>query len=292
MSSQSGGNGPVAETREPGNGGPIRNSTLWVDRTMARSERVEIEPGSALVQTVRCPGREGANEDAAAVVTVGERAAVLAVADGMGGAPAGATASALALRSLIESLDGTDGGNPNLLRAAVLDGFERANASVLALGVGAATTLSVVEIRGRTMRPYHVGDSQILVIGKRGRLKYESLPHSPVGYGVEAGLIDSDEAMHHEERHVVSNMVGTAEMRIEVGAPLELAPLDTVALVSDGVADNLHVDEIVESVRKGPLRRGMKSLVERTLARMTGGADGRPSKPDDLACILFRPRRR
>ncbi len=57
--------------------------------------------------------------------------------------------------------------------------------------------------------------------------------------------------MHHEERHLVSNVVGTDDMRIELGPPLKLARYDTVLLASDGLLDNLYTDEIVELIRKG-----------------------------------------
>ena len=103
------------------------------------------------------------------------------------------------------------------LRDAILNGFEDANGAVQALGIGAATTLAVVEVKENIVRPYHVGDSMILVVGQRGKIKLQSVPHSPVGYGVESGLLDEKEAMYHEERHLVSNVVGSPDMRIESG---------------------------------------------------------------------------
>ena len=45
------------------------------------------------------------------------------------------------------------------LRGAILNGIEAANRSIRELGCGAATTLALVEIQDRTIRPYHVGDS-------------------------------------------------------------------------------------------------------------------------------------
>ena len=49
------------------------------------------------------------------------------------------------------------------------------------LGAGSATTLAVAEVVGQTVRTYHVGDSPIWVFGQRGRLKLQTVPHSPVG---------------------------------------------------------------------------------------------------------------
>jgi len=133
-----------------------------------------------------------------------------------------------------------------------------------------------------------VGDSAILVVGQRGKLKLQTLSHSPVGYAVESGLLDADEALHHEERHIVSNMVGAPDMRIEVGSALALAPRDTVLLATDGLMDNLGLAEIVEIVRRGPLERAARRLAELCDERMRRPLEGQPSKPDDVTFVLFR----
>ena len=145
-----------------------------------------------------------------------------------------------------------------------------------------------MEISGHTARPYHVGDSVILVIGQRGKLKLQTVAHSPVGFAVEAGLLDEEEALHHHERHLILNAIGSAEMRIELGAPISLARRDTVLLASDGLTDNLSLDEIVELARKGPLDRAVVRLAALAHERMTAARSGHPSKPDDLSILLYR----
>ena len=42
----------------------------------------------------------------------------------------------------------------------------------------------------------------ILTTGQRGRLRMQTVSHSPVGFAIEYGLLDESEAMHHEERHL------------------------------------------------------------------------------------------
>ena len=59
-------------------------------------------------------------------------------------------------------------------------------------------------------------------------------------------------------------------------------------VASDGLWDNLHTEEIVDKVRKGPLRRAVRTVAEECGWRMVNGAEGTPSKPDDLTFILFR----
>jgi serine/threonine protein phosphatase PrpC len=174
------------------------------------------------------------------------------------------------------------------LRGAILDGVEDGNEAVRSLGIGAATTLVVAEIAGTTLRPYHVGDSAMLVVGQRGKLKLQTVPHSPVGYALESGLLEEEEALHHHERHLISNMVGSAEMRIEVGSPIRLAARDTVLLATDGLLDNLSLQELVDGIRTGPLAKVVQELARTCGQRMREPAAGQPSKPDDATFLLFR----
>ncbi len=102
-------------------------------------------------------------------------------------------------------------------------------------------------------------------------------------------MLDEREAMEHHDRHLLSNLVGSPEMRIEVGPRLALRPRDTALIASDGLFDNLHTEEIVGEIRKGPLSRAAGALAERAGARMVGSEAGAPRKPDDLTFILFRP---
>jgi PPM family protein phosphatase len=264
--------------------------TTFLDRDMSAPEAFEAGRGKAVVFTARCPGHTTANEDAAAVIHLErekETAAVLAVADGLGGSASGSAASAAAVKALGESVRRVwlEGG---LLRTAILDGFEKANETIRALGVGAATTLTVVEIQDGAMRPYHVGDSAVLLFGGRGKVKHQSIAHSPIGYGVEAGLIHEDDAMHHEDRHIVSNVLGAEDMHIEIGPRRKLAARDTIVVMSDGLADNLHANEIIQIARNGPIEKAAQTLATEASERMNDPKKDAPSKPDDLTFIVYR----
>jgi serine/threonine protein phosphatase PrpC len=174
----------------------------------------------------------------------------------------------------------------------VLDAFEDANRQVCALGTGAATTLATAIIAERRLRAIHVGDSAVLVVGGRGAIKLQTVAHSPVGYAVEAGLLSEGEALHHEDRNVISNVVGASDMHVAVHAPIPLRPRDTVILATDGVLDNVDVHDIAELVRKGPIDQAAELLAEACRQRMLEPKAGEPSKPDDATFVLFRPRAR
>lgn len=246
--------------------------------------------GTAVVYTHRAPEKATANEDAAAVLPAGASGSVLVVADGMGGRPAGEGASKILIDEIADRVRRAQEDGPYDLRPAVMDAIENANRKVLALGVGAGATLAAVEIGAAGARTYHVGDSQIVIVGGRGKMKLQTIAHSPVGYGVEAGLIKESDALHHDERHLISNLVGASDMRIEVGSPRRLATRDTIVIGSDGLFDNLSVPEIAEIVRKGPLDVAGRKLVSKCQGRMAAPDAATPSKPDDLTFILFRAR--
>ncbi|TPW17167.1 MAG: serine/threonine protein phosphatase [Halothiobacillaceae bacterium] len=247
--------------------------------------------GEAAVYTHRSPGKLADNEDCAALIPFDEESGLLVVADGLGGQPNGDVASGLAIEALCAAIKRSAAESAQL-RDAILDGFESANRQIMTRSVGAATTLVVIEIRGNTIRPYHVGDSMACVMGQRGKLKLLTLSHSPVGYAVESGLLDQNEALHHEDRNIVSNVVGIAGMRIEVGAALTLLPHDTLLIASDGLFDNFYMTEIIERSRKGPLREGMRRLVAEGQRRMVATQTAMPGHADDLTLIAFRLRRR
>jgi PPM family protein phosphatase len=246
-----------------------------------------VAGGQVVAYTCRDPYKESDNQDTVAILPYGPGAAVLVVADGAGGLPAGKRASLIAVNTLAESLQ-VAMDRTMLLRTAVLNGIEAANSAVLGMANGAATTLTVVTVEGRQARSYQIGDSEAIVIGQRGLVKLQTTAHSPTGFAVEAGFLDEREALHHEERHLVSNLIGTSDMRIDVGASVELDSRDTILVASDGLMDNVHVDEIIECVRKGPLADAMNAVVQLANDRMHEVEGGQPSKPDDLSVILFR----
>jgi serine/threonine protein phosphatase PrpC len=241
--------------------------------------------GSASVRLQRSPNRENGSEDAIAVLPIGDNGVVLAVADGVGGSPGGREAALTALEMLRLGVGFVRNGE---LPPAIFASLETANQRLIEQRQGSGTTIVIAEIVDDKLRTYHVGDSEVLVVGQRGRIKHRVVPHSPTGFAVESGLISEDEAMHHEYRHILLNVVGAPNMRIEVSAPIELAAHDTVVLASDGLLDNLYMSEIVETARCGPLPEKADKLAAMAAERMSTQDEKLPSKPDDLSIVLYR----
>lgn len=256
----------------------------------------EIHPfcgGTAVVFTTRCPTRQQQpNEDAACLIQTDSREGVLAVADGMGGEAAGQRASRAAVESIVHScLDRSASANSQSrgLRTEILDAIESANQEILGWSTGGGTTLTAIEMVDNVIRAFHIGDSGAMLIGNRGRIKFATVGHAPIAQAVDIGMIEEHKALVHEDRNLISNCLGSTEMKIEIGPPVEMAPRDTLLIASDGLFDNLLLDEIVQIVRKGNqadnVRRLAANVHERMMRRVE---DDIPGKPDDLTIVCFR----
>jgi len=269
--------------------------TVFHKAHMDAVETVSAANGTVIAFSRTSPEKETPNEDAAAVFPLWPGAAVLVVADGVGGLKNGSKASATAIRAfrkvLSEVKPDTDLRNP------ILDAIQQANQNIMRHAAGAATTIAAVEIRDGKMRSYHVGDSIIMQVSERGAIKSLTLSHAPVSYAVEAGVITEEEGLLHADRNLVSNVVGDRDMRIEIGPPRKLATQDTVLLASDGLSDNLSTDEIADLVRRNPLSSRVSEMITTARERMSlisfdEDTIDLPGKPDDLTLLVYRRERR
>ena len=267
----------------------LRDARFYVGNADAHHDLIQTHLGEVAVSTIGDPDKAGPNEDSAAVIPVNEDYLVLIVADGVGGMAGARRASNLTVETVgaaVQSIDETTGTK---LRTAILDGIEAANQAVLDLGNRSASTLALAEIGPGYIRTYHVGDSILLLCGQRGLVKLQTTPHSPVGFAMEAGLIDENEALQHNELNLIFNVIGSADMRIEIGSELPIAARDTLLIASDGLTDNVRQEESVEIIRKGSVEKAVIGLTEIAQNRMRTEAPGSPSKPDDFTTILVRP---
>ena len=272
---------------------------VFLELDHERPERLSPERGEAVCFSTKAYDKTTGNEDAALFCELPGAVAVLAVADGVGGLPAGAEAAATAIgavRRAVERAAGrvgdrvADREESDTLRSAIFDAFEDANAKLLEKGNGAGTTLVVVEVRNGTARTYHAGDSGALLVGQRGRVRFETIPHSPVGYGVAAGMLEPSQTHHHDERHLLSNCVCSRDMRVEIGAPIQMAAWDTLLLATDGVLENIERRDLIDQIRSGSLLQAATDLQARLRLTMAGVDPKLPAHPDDATALLFRTR--
>ena len=258
---------------------------LFAGRDLDKPIIFSIRNGEVALFTHASPAPRHDNEDAVGVFEWEGETGVLVVADGLGGLPRGGDAS----QQMVESL-----GHPKIKESVdpVVACLESVNESLVSGHSGSGTTVSVVTIERRGIRSYHVGDSATMVIGRRGRIKFQTTPHSPVGIAEVNRELDEKAAMIHPNRHVINNIIGMPDMWVDIGRPIQLADLDTVILASDGLWDNLYRDEVAGLVSNRSLMECANGIFRMATDRMKREPSSEFGKPDDLSFILYRPHRR
>lgn len=161
--------------------------------------------------TCSVSGRRQDNEDRAATLSVGRDCLIAVVADGMGGAKAGAVASDEAIRGF---LDVARTHSPGSEHTILKKGFASADAALRNAAQpgreGMGTTLVAAIARGEEIWVGNIGDSRAVLV-----LPDEVIPlsadHSLVGEALRAGEITEVEAFRHPYRHVVSRAMGDGD---------------------------------------------------------------------------------
>jgi protein phosphatase len=248
--------------------------------------------------TVECAGltdvgrKRNHNEDS---YLVDEELHLFVVADGMGGHAGGGTASRIAVetidaevrkaRQLANSpFDATttlqDSPLPEVLRTAVeracMAIFNAAQEDPRLSGMG--TTVISLVVKDNHAFFAHVGDSRAYLL--RGDLIQQiSEDHSLVNEQIKAGMITPEEARHSRYKNIITRSVGfEEEVQVDVMG-LVAEPGDTFLLCSDGLANMIEDQEMLETVRKHPFQDAPKQLI--AFANERGG-------DDNITVILVR----
>ena len=201
---------------------------------------------------------------------------VVALADGMGGPPAGDVASQLAVEALRDAI--ADPGVDDLVEAfqfanlrvwdkAAAREFRGMGTTLCALALvedGADGDVPVVEIA-------NVGDSRIYRL-REGHLELLTQDHSLVEELVREGRITAEEAQRHGQRNIVTRAIGIVEdVEVDIWA-IEPLRADRFLLCSDGLFNEVPEARIAATLRSydDPTETAHQ-LVD--LANQAGGRD-------------------
>lgn len=182
-------------------------------------------------------GREE-NEDAYLILEL-EGGYLLAVADGLGGCPAGEVASRMAVETLSDTVK--KGYSPQLsdreVELLLKSAFLRIHESIMTEAVGPrsgmGTTLVTALVKERRAIIANTGDSRAYIVD--GGIRFRTRDHSPVEQLLQSGLIDERTARNHPLRHIVEHALGI-DFSIDTLIQ-ELKRGDVLILSSDGLHD-------------------------------------------------------
>ena len=241
------------------------------------------------------PAARGEGDDAPLIgleVPVAAPGALLAVADGMGGAKAGEVASGMAVSILADAM--RQGADAVAARARGIEELHLhlANAVLLAherirdegfsnpARTGMGTTLTAAWLIDQRVAFAHVGDSRAYYF-RAGHLKQITRDQSLVEKLLEDKIITPEEAENMVgSRNIILQALGSEE-DLEVAAEsLDLQVGDTLLLCTDGLSGPAN-DETIQ----GALRRGgsLQELGERLI-----GEAERAGGPDNITVLLAR----
>src|SRR5438132_5981472 len=188
---------------------------------------------------------------------------LFAIADGMGGAPAGDVASQLAAGSLQHAdRDGPydEAHVVALIQDANRSVYERARTDESTSGMG--TTMTVALVDGDIVRIGHVGDSRAYLVRDHA-LEQLTEDHSLVGELIRSGRLSPEEAEAHPHRSVITRVLGT-DPEVDVDAfSIGTKPGDLFMLCSDGLTSMVADERILEVVEahRGDIRAVDRALI-------------------------------
>jgi serine/threonine protein phosphatase PrpC len=206
---------------------------------------------------------------------VGERGALLAVSDGMGGHQAGEVASAIVVESLRESMARCDAGNTPcdaLLESATLEANRAVWDASRAPGrehMGA--TLTALFVHHQAAYIAEVGDSRAYLL-RAGEIARVTHDQSYVQLLVDAGAMSPAEARDSVLSSVVLQAMGLKpEVDVALGK-LDLRQRDCLVVCSDGLSNKFDDEELREIILSSPsLDAACTRLVDE--AKRRGGDD-------------------
>jgi PPM family protein phosphatase len=205
------------------------------------------------------------------------------VADGMGGYEGGQEASRLAVETVRSVYDNTSSGDP---QAALLEAFETAHQNIQRFAqehpqfYGMGTTCTALSIVNRQLCFAHVGDSRLYLI-RADSITRLTRDHSYVGRLVETGIVRSEDAESHPQRHILTAALGSGrDVTPHIPEhPVALEERDALLLCTDGLWGVVGDPDLARITQTNAPAEACEKLLNMALER--GG-------PDNITVLVLR----
>jgi len=212
--------------------------------------------------------------------------AVLAVCDGMGGAPSGDVASQMAADAFLARLRKNlkPGMSQKALRAALFEAtcdanaqvYEKSNSGKMFRGMG--TTLVGAVVTPSLAVIANVGDSRAYIIDQNSIVQI-TRDHSVVEDLLSHNKLSREQTKSHPSKNLITKALGTEEEVAPEIFSVDLEDRDYLLLCSDGLTNVVEDMEILYEVLHG----GDPAQCCDRLVAMANGRGG----PDNISIILL-----
>ncbi len=205
------------------------------------------------------------------------------IADGMGGYEGGQEASRIAVETVRHIYDRDCKDDP---QTALISGLRKAHDTIQRYAVdhpefaGMGTTCTALSIIDRRLHFAHIGDSRLYLLRKSvaSRLTRD---HSYVGRLVESGIVRSEDAESHPQRHILTAALGSGRdvFPHTPEQPVALEDGDVLVLCTDGLWSVVAEPEMTRIATTDAPAEACAKLIDAALER--GG-------PDNVTVLVLR----
>lgn len=217
------------------------------------------------------------NEDSFVFGNLTEKAAYIAVCDGMGGANHGEVASEMATDRIKDNFQSkykdeyTDSNTKNLiittLNLANADIYDKSRIYPEYTGMGTTVCLSIIKNNGDFVVG-NIGDSRAYIVGDTVRQISED--HSLVWDLLKKGEISKEDMENHPDKNVITRALGV-ENKVDADIYFDtFSNGETLLICSDGLSGYVSEEDIIQCC-KNSLEDAAERLVEK--ANEAGGKD-------------------
>lgn len=205
------------------------------------------------------------------------------VADGMGGYEGGQEASRLAVETVRHVYDCNFAGDP---QSTLIAGLQSAHDTIQRYAMehpqfsGMGTTCTALAIVERHLYFAHIGDSRLYLIRGDSATRL-TRDHSYVGRLVENGIVRSEDAESHPQRHILTAALGSGRdiFPDTPVQPLSLEEGDLLVLCTDGLWSVIGEQEVSRLAQASAPAEACRNLIQAALQR--GG-------PDNITVCVLR----
>ena len=217
------------------------------------------------------------NQDAFALNTLSDGAALAIVCDGMGGANAGDVASKTAVDIILQYI--LSSYTPTMNSEAVIklinNAIASANFEIYDLSLkdenlkGMGTTAVVAVVRENVALICNIGDSRAYLFDNE--LKQITRDHSVVQSLVESGKLSPEQARVYPEKNVITRALGVEKSVLPDSYTVDFNENGKILLCTDGMSNFVSENRIFEILKNNNIERITELLIDE--ANRGGGKD-------------------